>query len=189
LKERWTETLVKVCIGHKIQSLLPMVEMGLEETLTLYSVMVVCKENQCLKDLLLNKIIILEEKYQNRLYLNHWSDLRKEYITLLMDQEEIPISSIQMVEQILIIKKVIVLISKIICSFVIKKEAHSTLLKWINFEIIKFQVWKLTIIGPPKKPLFLIVKYSKVKNAQLINFHLEIKLLETQLVCKWTGID
>jgi hypothetical protein len=117
-----------------------MVEMGLEETLTLYSVMVVCKENQCLKDLLLNKIIILEEKYQNRLYLNHWSDLRKEYITLLMDQEEIPISSIQMVEQILIIKKVIVLISKIIYSFVIKKEAHSTLLKWINFEIIKFQV-------------------------------------------------
>ena len=56
-----------------------------------------------------------------------------------MDLEEILISSIPMVEQILITKKVIVLIFKIICSFVIKREVLSTLLKWINFEIIKFQ--------------------------------------------------
>ena len=154
MKERWTETLVKVCIGHKIPSLLLMVVMGQEETLTLYSVMEVCRVNQCLKVLHLNKIIIQEEKFQSLLCLNHWLDLHKEFITHPMDLEEILISSTPMVEQILITKKVIVLIFKIIYSFVIKKEVLSTLLKWINFEIIKFQVSRLTTIGPQKKPLF-----------------------------------
>jgi len=108
---------------------------------------------------------------------------------LPMAQEETPISSIQTEVQILITKRVIVLTSKIIYSFVIKKEVLSIPLKWISLETIKFQVSKLTTIGQAKKPLFLIVEYLKVKNVQLINCLQETKLLEIQLVYKLTGID
>ena len=86
-----------------------------------------------------------------------------------MAQEEIHILLIQMVEPVLIIKKVIKLIFKITYFFVIKKEVLSIPLKWISSEIRKYQVLKHIIIGPLRKQLFLIVKFLKVKNVQLIN--------------------
>ena len=166
-----------------------MVVMGLEEILTLYSVMEASRANQCLKVLLQSKTTTQVVKFQNRLFLNHQLNPLKEFIMLPMVQEETHISSTTMEVQILITKRVIALISKIIYSSVIKKEVLSTHLKWISYVIIKSQVGRLTTIGLPKKPLSLIVKYSKAKNALLISYRLEIKLLEIQSVCRLIGID
>ena len=121
-------------------SLLLMVVTDLEEILTLYSAMEAYSPNQCLKVFNQGKTTIQVVKFQNRLYSNHYVNPLKEFIMLPMVPEETHISSTTMEAQIINTKRVTALISKIIYSFVIKKEAHSTLLKWINFEIIKFQV-------------------------------------------------
>ena len=160
-----------------------------EETLTLCLVMEVYNLNLCSKVLRPSKISILEAKFPNLLYLNHWSDRRKEFITHQMVLGETLISSIPMAVLVLITKKVIELISKITRFYVTRTPVLSTPPRWTSSETWRFQALRLTTTGLQRKQLSLIVQFLKVKKVQLIDCPLAPTNLEIQLVYKWTETD